>query len=256
MSYKDKVLPIVQKTRDITLPSFGVADIIEKKSVHPSDILTELDGKVEKFLREELAKIYPDISFVGEEEGGDRSAKRFWLCDPIDGTGHYMRGLPFCTTMLALIEDGVVNFSVVYDFVNDKMYWAERGKGAYCNYEPMHVSDRTLSDGYICEELRLSNYKTNSLFTILEGKAGYFHSINAGWEFAMIAMGKLEARVCFDPWGKDYDFAPGSLLVSEAGGKVTNIGSESYDYSNRDFIAANPKVHAELVEIFKNQINL
>lgn len=252
MNYKDKVLPIVREVREILLSEWGTAKSIDKKTKRGSDVVTVLDQKVEKFLRDKLAEVYPDIQFVGEEEGGNRDAERFWLVDPIDGTGHYMRGLPFCTTMLALIEKGVVIFSVIYDFLNDDIYWAGKGKGAYKNDLQIHVSDRNFEDAYICSESRVyKKYNQEFLGKIIE-KASYFATVNTGWEYAMVASGKLDARISFDPWGFDYDFAPGSLLVSEAGGIVTNIGSSKYDYKNIDFIAGNPKVAKELQAIFKD----
>ncbi len=67
-------------------------------------------------------------------------------------------------------------------------------------------------------------------------------TISAGYEFVLVATGKIEARICFDPFGKDYDFAPGSLLVSEAGGIVANIGLTTYDYRNTNLIAGNKSV--------------
>ena len=253
MSYKDAVLPIVREVREILLPEWGTAEIIDKKTEVSSDVVTALDAKVEKFLKSRLAEVYPDIQFVGEEDGGDRSAGRFWLVDPIDGTSHYIRGLPFCTTMLALIENGVVTFSVIYDFLNDDIYWAEKGKGAYKNDSTIHVSDRGLVDAYVCTESKVyKKYNQVFLGRIVEKSASYFSSVDTGWEFAMIACGKLDARIAFDAWGYDYDFAPGALLVAEAGGIVTNIGSSDYDYRNIDLIAANPTIYRELEEIFKD----
>ena len=79
MSYKDTVLPIVRELRKIFLPEWGKAKIIDKKTTRATDIVTLLDQKVERFLKEKLAEIYPDIQFVGEEDGGDREAERFWL---------------------------------------------------------------------------------------------------------------------------------------------------------------------------------
>src|SRR4029078_7839963 len=76
-------------------------------------------------------------------------AERLWLVDPIDGTAHFIRGLPFCTTMLALIEDVTVTFSAIYDFVNDIMYYAERGRGSYQDGKRIRVSGRPLADSYI-----------------------------------------------------------------------------------------------------------
>ena len=252
MSYKDTVLPIIRETRAITLPYFGNVELAGIKSEHPADVVTEIDKNVENFLKEKLALIYPNIEFVGEKFSGNRNAKSFWLVDPVDGTGHYMRGIPFCTTMLALIEDGEVIFSVIYDFINDDIYFAEKGKGAYKNDTPIHVSDRNLAQSYICMETHSTKKENQLIFAEITKKAGDFHSISAGWEFAMVASGKLDARIAFDPWGKDYDFAPGCLLVSEAGGIVTNINSNKYDYRNVNLIAATPKVYNELKEIFIN----
>ena len=210
--------------------------------------MTELDIWVENHLRTKLEELYPDVPFVGEETGGDRGASRKWLCDPIDGTTHFIRGNPFCTTMLALIEDGQVNMSFIYDFVGDIMYHAVRGGGAYRNGEPIHVSNRPLKGSYMGWETHIEKEENLKVHLALASKSSFFKSICAGMEFAMVAMGKLEGRVCFDPYGKDYDFAPGSLLVSEAGGIVANIGSSDYNYTNLNFIAANPVIYKELTE--------
>jgi len=252
MSYKEKVLPIIRQVREFVLPSWGVASIVNEKSIHPADVVTEIDTKVEEFLKEKLAEVYPDIEFAGEEGGGKRDMERFWLVDPIDGTGHYVRGLPFCTVMIALIEHGVVTFSAIYDFINDDMYWAEKGKGAYKNDTPIHVSNRNLQQSYLGWESKDIEKKENFSKFVEINKLGNFRSISAGWEFAMIASGKLDARISFNPWGKDWDFAPGLLLVAEAGGVSTNIGSDKYDYRNTDLIAGNPIVHKELQEMFKD----
>ena len=251
MSYKETVLPIIRKTRDISLPSWGSAKIIDIKNVHAASIVTEIDGAVEQFLKENLSEVHPDIVFVGEEMGGNRDAEKFWLVDPIDATGHYMRGLPFTTTMLALIDNGEVVFSAIYDFINDIMYWAEKGQGAYKNDERIHVSDRSLIESYIGVEVQAKEGRNNALIKKLDGKMGQFSSISAGWEFAMVACGKMDGRIMVDPHGKDYDFAPGSLLVREAGGIVSNLGVDTYDYRNTNCIIANPKVHAELTKILE-----
>lgn len=242
------VLPIVRKTRDISLPYWGKAESIKQKSDSPHDAVTKLDGEIEQYLTVELKKIFPDIPFVGEEFGGDRSVKRFWLADPIDGTAHFIRGLPFCTTMLALIEDGQVVFSAIYDFVHDVMYHAEKGKGAYKNGIPIHVSDRAVNQSYIAWETHLDKPENMPKFLELRKLSVMFKTVSAGHEYILVAEGKLEGRVCFDGHGKDYDYAPGSLLVSEAGGVVTNLGKTTYDYTNLDFMAVNPALYEKLTQ--------
>ncbi len=247
MQYRDSVLPILRGLRPRLMENWGKSPVVNNKGGGAADVVTALDIEVEKTTREALAKIYPDITFVGEENGGDRSAARFWIMDPIDGTAHYVRGLPFCTSMIALIEDGRVNFAAIYDFVGDNVYWAERGAGAFCNDTRLHVSDRDLGSAYFAWETHIEkpdNYER--LMKFRHNQIVLLKTVTAGWEFAMVAAGKIEGRICFDPHGQDYDYAPGTLLVEEAGGVVANLGATTYDYRNLDFIASNPIIYKKL----------
>lgn len=243
-----EVLPIVRKTRDITLPHYGNVEAIRQKEKSAHTVVTELDEKVETFLRTELAKLDPSIGFVGEEFGGNRDAERFWISDPIDGTVHFIRGLPFCTTMLALIDKGEPVFSVIYDFINDVCYYAEKEKGAYKDGEPISVSDRPIESSYMGWESHIEKPENMERYLKLKNKSLLLKTISAGYEYILVATGKIEGRVNFDPYGKDYDFAPGALLVREAGGVVANIGAQTYDYRNTDILAANPKVFKAFTE--------
>jgi myo-inositol-1(or 4)-monophosphatase len=238
---------LLRQVRDKLLPHYGNV-AFEEKTKDTHDLVTKLDQETEIFLHEHLEKMYPDIVFVGEETGGDRSATKKWLCDPIDGTFHFIRGLPYCTTMLALIENGVVTMGFIYDFVNDVLYSAERGKGAFENGKPIHVSNRPMKHSMLSWENQKNTKENVSRCNRLRNASDSFKTLNAGHEFALVASGKIEGRITFDPYGKDYDFAPGTLLVEEAGGIVANLGSRKYDYTNLDFIAANPIMFKELTE--------
>ncbi len=245
------ILPIVKSVRPILLPHFGNAKAINHKRAYDASAVTELDIAVEEHLKRELAQVYPDIGYVGEEGGGDRGAQRFWLVDPIDGTGNFMRGIPVCTTMLALIENGAPVFSAIYDFVADRMYWASKGRGAFRDTTRLQVSDRDIRTAWVGFEVNMLDHDVVDIFLELYRACDghIYKTLTAGWEHAMIAAGKLQGRVCFKPFGNDYDFAPGALLVSEAGGVVTNIGSDAYDFRDTNHIAASPKVHTALVNI-------
>jgi myo-inositol-1(or 4)-monophosphatase len=232
----------------MTLPHFGnIAST--RKSVVASDVVTEIDIHVEKYLHEKLDEMHPEIPFVGEETGGDGTVKKFWLCDPIDGTGDFVRGLPFCTTMLCLIDDGLVVFSCIYNFVTDEMYHALRGGGAFKNGKPIRVSERKDIGIYIGYETKEREPHLLAIRTkVLLKKYALLKTFNAGWELCMVAEGKIEGRVQVEPYGKTYDFAPGSLLVDEAGGIVRNLGSMTYDYRNTNFIAGNEALIKDLTE--------
>lgn len=208
--------------------------------------MTELDRKTEKFLSVKLAAVSSAIGFRGEEFGVQSEGDATWLVDPIDGTHHFVRGLPFCTTMVALIDKGQVVLSVIYDFVNDKTYWAIRGQGAYCNDSPISVSNRPLSKSLISFETHLEKAENYQKYLAVRQKTNIIATINCGFEFAMIASGKLDGRIALDPYGMDWDFAAGSLLVSEAGGVSTNIGSNMYDYRNHDYLIVNREVYSDL----------
>ncbi len=247
-SYAKTVLPILRRVRGMLLPYYGNVEFQEKRSHKRFEQVTKLDLTVERHLKAELAKAYSDIPFVGEEEGGDRSAARFWLADPIDGTDHFIRGLPFCTTMLALVENGAVAFSAIYDFVNDALYAAERGRGATANGKPIRVAERTLRQSRIDWSANLEDAENLKRFLMLQKKTYTFHVGPSGYVCALIASGKIDGLVYSSSAYNDYDIAPGTFLIKEAGGVVANIGSREYDYRNLNFIAANPLVFRELTE--------
>ncbi len=241
-AFASRVFDIVRNTRSLSFPGWGTAPVIGNHGDLAHQIVTEADGAVEHFLQSELAKLDPGIAFAGEEYGGSRDAERLWLADPIDGTAHFVRGLPFCTTMLAYIEGGEVKLAAIYDFVHDALYHAVAGGGAYRNGERIRVNERPMAGAYLGWESHLAKKENLERYFKIYAKTAAFKTVSAGYEFALIAEGKLEGRVQFDPHGFDYDFAPGSLLVREAGGAVANLGKRTYDYRNTDFIAANRPV--------------
>ncbi len=248
MNLASSVADLVRSTRAQLLPYYGNAGETVDKGGGAIDMVTKLDTETEEYLASNLEKLDSSIGFAGEERGGSRDQERFWLCDPIDGTGHYIRGMPFCTVMLALIEEQQVTQSYIYDFVNDHLYTARKGEGAFRNGEPIRVSQRPLSNSYLGWETHIDKPENLERFLKLRDRSFLFKTLSAGYEFTQIASGRLEGRVHFEPHGRDWDFAPGSLLVSEAGGIVANLGKRSYDYRKTDFIAANPLVFRELTE--------
>ncbi len=244
----EKILPIIRSTRDITLPLYGKVEVLAQKDEIPHNVVTKVDHEVEQYLKTEFSKIDATIEFAGEEFGGSRDLKKLWLVDPVDGTMHYVRGIPFCTTMVALIEDGQVVFSAIYDFINDVMYHAEKGKGAFQDGQIISISNRPVNQSVVALETNMAKPINAEIRNKVRAKSLLLQTICSGYEFVLVATGKIEARICFYPFGKDYDFAPGSLLVSEAGGIVANIGTTTYDYRNTNLIAGNK----DIVDDFTN----
>ena len=238
--YFSSVAPIVEEAGVALAKGFGKAEAAAFKADHHHSAVTEFDRKTEQFLAEHLGKLFPDIKFFGEEFGGDNSAERFWLVDPIDGTSNFIRGLPFATTMVTLIQDGAPFFSLIYNFISKEMYSAEKGKGARLNGSPIRVSTRPLQYAYIFAETNRRDHKNAEISSRINEKFNVYATRNSGFEYAQVARGGIEARITFgDPPGEDWDYAPGALLVAEAGGVVRNLGCDTYDYRNHEFVAGN-----------------
>lgn len=222
----------------------GSPSDVRQKSSSPADAVTELDIWAEQEIIQALEKITPHVPVVGEETGGNVVHENFWTLDPIDGTGYFVRGAPFSMTMLARIEGAVVQESYLYNFSTDEFFEAHKKGGAYKNGTPLNTTFSKNTLGYVEIESNISK----GLFSKI---AEQLHAHNyvsqkiivAGFLYALIAEGKLDAYLAYEPYGKLYDYAPGSLLVEEAGGIVKNIGTSSpYNVFNYNFIAGNPSV--------------
>lgn len=244
----NNVLELIIKAGKKLKPHFGKIKGDGYKGGNAADIVTSLDIETEAFLANSLKKRYPSIGFKGEEFGSRKKADRFWLVDPIDGTGYFVRGIPGCTIMIALIDSTEIIFSVIYDFINDNLYYAQKDQGAYCNNKKIHVSNLSPEEGYLYLECSI-NKSTLAKFESLRKLAMILSSgYPPGFEYAMVASGKIEGRINFEPLGCDFDYAAGIFLVKEAGGIISNIGSDKFDFTNLNSIAANAKVYKALTE--------
>lgn len=247
MRYDEIVLPIMREVCAPLREAWGRIATRHKESAKEDDVVTELDTATEDAARAALARAYPETGFAGEEGGGARTG-RYWLMDPIDGTRRFAAGERGCTSQLALIEGGEAVFAVIYDFLDDTMYWAEKGRGSFREREPIRVSAKGLREGLVGWEMRLERPDDKEAFARLGTLTRMERFRVAGESFIKVATGAAEAHIVSDGWGQDYDFAPGILLVQEAGGIVANIGRRDFSLSNLRFIAANPRVFTELTE--------
>ncbi len=234
--------------RERLLPLSGAIKHTQKLSAF--DVLTELDDEVEKLLAKRLNELDPGTPIVGEEQGGDRTARRYWLIDPIDGTIHFTRGNDFCTIMMALIEDLKPVVGIIYNLANKDLYYAIKGVGAYKNGQRLKTSTRTHREAMVLTEIRLGSQHNLAIYQELSKRFKLMNLCCAGYEFIMVADGRAEARVCLDPFGNDYDFAAGSLIVQEAGGIVQDLEGNDYKTTHSDMIiAASQPVYQEIQSI-------
>lgn len=204
------------------------------------DLTTGIEDRITKILQ----TVDPGTPVVGEERD-PRSERRYWLIDPIDGLMHFMRGNPYYCFTLVLIADDEPQMSVVYDFAGDKLYYAIRGHGAYCNGKRLKVSARPISDTVMATEIDLT--QTHNIL-LQQELAAHYRLLNlfaSNYELAMVASGRTEARMCIDALG--LHCAPGVLLVQEAGGVARNLAAADYRTNDSDVIVAStPELYDQL----------
>lgn len=254
--YLEFAKSIAYKSGDIILKYFNCDNSASYKS--DNTIVTIADKEINHYLIEEVRKKYPNHSVDGEEEQIG-SSDYVWICDPIDGTAMYARGIPTCVFSLALSIKGEVVVGVVYDPFNDNMYYATKGSGAYKNDNKIRVSNIDLSDKRSVAHYDMHPSFSYNVFDVIKelGKKTYFVSIGSIIRASMcIAEGNFNLAIFPGTIHKNCDIAAVKIIVSEAGGVVTDLfGKEQkYDSDINGALISNGIVHDEVVELIKKYL--
>jgi myo-inositol-1(or 4)-monophosphatase len=220
----------------------------EVRSKLGRELVTDIDLRSEEIIRETIRSEYPDDDFMGEEEGKTRlSSGRMWCVDPIDGTTNFVHGHPAFAVSIALLDGGVPVVAVVLCPCWNEMYSAVRGHGAYLNEERISVSSsKELETSLLATGFPYGRGKSgpNNLanFNRLTMKSrGIRRCGSAAMDLSFVASGRLDGfwELGLKPW----DVAAGTLLVTEAGGKVSDFsGGDSY-LTEREIVASNGLIH-------------
>ncbi|MBQ8970303.1 MAG: inositol monophosphatase [Lachnospiraceae bacterium] len=202
----------------------GGGDIISKEG--HANFVTKHDQKVQEILKKELLKLLPGAAFVGEEEEVHESVYRegyAFIVDPIDGTSNFIKDYKASAVSVGLLKDGKQYAGVIYNPYPDEMFSAQAGEGAYLNKKRIHVSDKPLSEGLVIvgtapyyPELHEESFKM--AFHYFKQCIDIRRTGSAAIDLCNVAVGRAElfCELRLQPW----DFAAGSLIVTEAGGVV------------------------------------
>ena len=192
------------------------------------DIVTEMDAKVERFIKAAIHQRYPGDGFVGEEEsagGDDRGAANVWVVDPIDGTANYARGIPHYCVSIGYLERGVPTLGVIYDPCHDWLYAAALGSGATRDGARMSVS-RCADAGAATVECGWSTRRDNADYLrLIERVFAAGCVVRRAGSGALglvdVAAGRVESycELHTNAW----DAAAGIVLVREAGGRTNDF---------------------------------
>lgn len=217
-------------------------DIEEKEGI--GNYVTKYDKLIQILLKEELLKLIPTASFFGEE--GNEENKILdngytFIVDPIDGTLNFTRNMKQSAISVAILKDGMPYISICYNPFINEMYIAQKDKGAYLNNNLIKVSNRKIKDGILLfgsspYDNKLHNKSLELLNTIGKEFLDIRRSGSAVIDLCNIASGKAEMyfELTLSPW----DYAAGYLIVTEAGGKVTDIYGNDIKFNKPSSIVA------------------
>lgn len=254
---KDTLLEATRAAGSIIQSYFnGAFGIAHKEGIN--NLVTEVDTMAEKRVIEIIKNKFPDHSILSEEVGELAQVSDYqWIIDPIDGTVNFAHGVPICCVSIGLLHKQELILGAVYNPMMNELFFAERGKGAFLNDQPIQVSKKTdfkkafLVTGFpykwpdgpehpiqVFERLVLEGLPVRRL-----GSA----AIDLCW----VACGRFDGfwEYNLSPW----DMAAGYLLVQEAGGRITNFEGKPFSVFDKETLATNGLIHDEMLQVIKKR---
>ncbi|MEE4302414.1 MAG: inositol monophosphatase family protein [Pseudomonadales bacterium] len=230
-------------------------DVITVEEKQKNDLVSEVDRAAEAAIVEILHKAFPGHSIIGEESGqtvkGDEDYT--WIIDPLDGTTNFLHGIPHFAVSIGCVHRGRLEHAVVLDPLRDESFVASRGHGAQLNERRIRVTRRDRLDSavvgtgipYRGTATHLDAYM-KQLHAVTRQARGIRRAGSAALDLAYVAAGRLDAfwEIGLEPW----DMAAGALLVTEAGGLVSDFEGGSAFLETGNIVCGNPKCFKALLQ--------
>lgn len=256
MNYSDFVVETARRAGDVLRHHSSREKHVELKGQR--DLVTVADKESEALIVGAIRDTYPDHRILAEESGAlDAGGTRFrWIIDPLDGTTNYAHQYPMYSISIALEFDRRVQVGAVYDPVRNEMFHASRGKGAFLNGTPIQVSRvEALAKGLLLTgfpydfpaklELAMGLFRQFMLRSQAVRRAG-----SAALDLCHLAMGRADGfwELGLQPW----DTAAGSLILEEAGGRVSAFDGNGFALDSGEIVASNGRIHPEMIDAIRD----
>lgn len=267
--YKDFLTEVLNNASNIARSNFGkVSGIV--KTGDSNQVLTQTDIEIGKLIVSSISKSFPSHNIIDEEAGIiDNKSSYTWVVDPIDGTSNFANGIPTYGILVGLLDKNIPIVGGVSMPEFSEIYFAEKGKGAYCNGEKLKVSTENILinalvaygiDGHQ-ENPRLTGDECALLSKIIV-QIRNLRSSNSVFDYMMVAKGKYGAYL--SRTSKIWDNVAPQLIIEEAGGIYTDFFGKIIDYSDPlkkanhcfTFCAAPPTLHSLLQTIINGNNNV
>lgn len=241
----DQVIRYMDRVQDLPVNSKG-----------RNDFVSEVDRHAESVIIDTLLKSYPKHSILAEESGEQGECEYQWIIDPLDGTTNYLHSFPHFAISIALKIRGELSQAVIYDPLKQELFTASRGSGAFLNNRRIRVSQRKslegalLGTGFPFGDSDKLEIFIESFRTIFPMTAGIRRAGSAALDLAYVACGRLDG---FWEFGlNEWDMAAGTLLILEAGGLVTDMENQNVFLKSGNIVAANHRIHTQLIRKFSS----
>jgi myo-inositol-1(or 4)-monophosphatase len=241
---------------DIILKNLGRLSASDIQSKQAFDFVTKVDRWSEAAIMKTIREKFPHHLFLSEETLQQKGNGDYrWIIDPLDGTTNFIHGFPVFSVSVALEYKKEIILGVVFDPLRDELFHATKGSGTFLNNTKVRVSDtKTLENsliatGFPFRKKEIIDHYLDAFKHIFEKVSDIRRAGSAAIDLAYIAAGRVEGffELNLSPW----DIAAGSLLITEAGGSITDFeGGEQYLLTG-NLVAGNKKIHAEILQIIK-----
>jgi myo-inositol-1(or 4)-monophosphatase len=235
---------------------YGVERERQVESKGHADVVTDIDKASEALLVSAIRERYPDHAIVAEEgSNSDGQSEYTWLIDPLDGTLNYLHGLPIYAVSLGLVRAGQPYLGVVYDPTRDELFVAERGRGAYLNGRQLQVSPTAqlnkalLTTGFPYDRFNRSENNLREFAHILLHVQDVRRPGSAALDLCYTAAGRSDGH--WELGLKAWDVAAGAIIVSEAGGRLSDWQGNEWQIGQERLLATNGLIHDELLALLQ-----
>ena len=232
----------------------GSFTISSKDSIN--DLVTEADHASEKAIIKIIQDKHPDHFILSEETGSVHTNSNIkWIIDPIDGTINFANGIPICCVSIGVEQDGEMIMGAVFNPFMNELFFAEKGKGATLNEQPIKVSDKDnlltscLVTGFPYQYLDTPNGPLEIFEKLIRKSIPVRRLGSAALDLCWTAAGRFDGF--YEHKLQAWDSAAGYLIVQEAGGIVTNLKGDKFNPYQPGIIASNGKIHDQLLALMK-----
>ena len=238
-----------KKAGEVLKKNFGQKYRVIRKS--PKEMVSIVDMEAQEAILAVMETNYPGYGIITEERRFNSGVEgKNWIIDPMDGTHNYIAGLPFSGVSIGLAKDNDFLLGVIFFPMEQRLYYAEKGKGAFLNDEPIAVSqNQELSKAMVTFDNQFHlNKKSFDYYKKLVERAFTTRILGTATnDVCMTAEGKIDGRIWVNT--KICDIAAGIVILTEAGGRITNFDGTPCTLDSKQVVASNGKIHDELLAV-------